>query len=189
MVCEPTYNSSESGERPPRGTWHAETAVMSSDVADNTSIRTSPPWREIRVVNWPLRDDPWRTLAAAACCVAAGGLAGLGAASWSMGAVAAAALGLTLWKLWIPLACELGPAGVTLGIWRWRRHVAWRQIDQVHCVSRGVFLCGAGAAGWTRGWRSLYLPWRRQANLVAEFHEFYGRGTREPVRLPDTSLR
>ena len=157
--------------------------------AENTSVRTSLPLREVRVVNWPLRDDPLRALAVAGCCLAVGVLSGMVSASWSMGLLASWALALAMWKLWIPLACDMGPVGITLSAWRWRRHIAWRQIDHVQCESRGVFLCGPGPATWARGWRNWYLPWRRQANLVAEFHEYYGRASREPIRLPDTSLR
>jgi len=162
---------------------------MSGDSAENTSVRAALPSREVRVVNWPLRDDPRSAVAVAGCCVAVGLLASVVAGSWSMGLLSSGALGMATWKLWVPIACDMGPAGITLSVWRWRRHIAWRQIDHVQCESRGVFLCGAGAGREALGWGSLYLPWRRQTNLVAEFHDYYGRAAGEPVSLLDTSLR
>jgi hypothetical protein len=162
---------------------------MSDSSTENTSVRAAPPAREVRVVNWPMRDDPGSTLAVAGCCVAVGVLAAVVAGSWWMGLLSSGALGMATWKLWIPIACDMGPAGITLSVWRWRRHISWRQIDRVQCESRGVFLCGPGAGSGARGWGSLYLPWRRQTNLVAEFHDYYCRAASEPVRLLDTSLR
>jgi hypothetical protein len=161
---------------------------MSEASGDNTSTRAAS-LRDVRVVNWPLRDEPLYALAVSLGCVAAGVLAGVVASSGAMGLLAASCLLLAFWKLWVPVACELGPSGITISVLRWRRHVAWRQIERVQCVARGVLICGPTTVAWAQSWCSLYLPWRYHPQLVIEFHAQYGGAIREPLKTPDTCPR
>jgi hypothetical protein len=150
---------------------------MSETAAQNTSIRAALPSRELRVVNWPLRDVPLEALAAVIVCAVVGGVSGYLSSSWSMGVLAAVVLALAVWKLWFPIVCDLGPAGITLSVAGGQRHVAWRQIDQVRVWRRGVLLVGRGP---DPGLCGLYLPWTRHPGLVQEFFEQYGPNMREP---------
>lgn len=161
---------------------------MSEASGDNTSTRAAS-LRDVRVVNWTVRDEPLYALGVALGCAAVGVLAGVASASWSMGLLAALSMMLAFWKLWVPMACELGPNGITISVLRWRRHLAWRQIDRVQCIAHGVLICGPATVAWARNWCSVYLPWRYHPRLVVEFHEQYGGALREPVKAPDTYPR
>jgi hypothetical protein len=111
-------------------------------------------------------------------------------ASWSMGLLTTLAFMLSLWKLWIPIACDLGPAGITLSAFGVRRHIGWRQVERVQPTARGVLIRGSEVAARPGSGRTLYLPWRRLPHLVTEFHDHYRPAARDAiVKSPGTSLR
>ncbi len=146
---------------------------MTTSRDDRTIVSVLPPARELRVVNWPVRDDPWYALAVLALWAICAAVVAWVTASGLVGLVVLAALLLTTWRLWVPVACELGPTGMTLRCLRWQRQIPWRQIEQAAVVPGGVLL-RCHRAG-QRGARlvSFYLPWRRHAQLVSEFHAYY----------------
>ena len=147
---------------------------MAGARAENTSVRAALPSREVRVVNWPLRDDPMRAVGALCVCCAVGILAGYVARSWQMGCLAALALAGAMWRLWVPVTCDLGPQGMTLAILRWRRRIAWREITRIEDSGRGILIHAEPAASSGGILRSIYLPWGRHRELVYEFHAYYG---------------
>ncbi|MHB0957370.1 MAG: hypothetical protein ACYC6N_09970 [Pirellulaceae bacterium] len=161
---------------------------MSVVSLDDTSVPASPPARVLQVVNWPVRDDPLSALIGGAICGTMGLVAGGLSASWSMGLLTTLVGMLCLWKLWIPIVCELGPAGITFRMFRFRRHMAWRQIEWVSPAARGVWIGGSEAATRPGSDRNLYLPWRRRPHVLREFHDYYHPTARDaPIKSPGTS--
>lgn len=162
---------------------------MTTSRDDRTIVGVLPPARELRVVNWPVRDDPCYALAVLAlvalCAMAVTGIT----ANKLAGVAVLAALLLTTWRLWMPVTCELSPLGLKLRCLRWQRRIPWRQIEQVTLVPRGVLLCCRRAGQRSPRLVRFYLPWRRHAQLVAEFHAFYRLTSDSHARPSDEHRR
>jgi hypothetical protein len=142
---------------------------------------------DLRLVSWPLRDTPLTTGLVLLGCIAVGVLAGWLSQSWSMGVLAAVALMVATWKLWIPIICELGPAGVTVGVLRWRRHIAWHELDRFESRERGMMFYTERDQSALSALRSLYLPWHGSREAVTEICERYHPSVRESTASWRTS--
>jgi hypothetical protein len=149
----------------------------------STSSRGSSTSRirqvDLRLVSWPLRDAPLSTGLVLAGIAGVGLVAGWLSTSWSMGLLAALALLTATWKLWIPVICELGPSGVTVGVLRWRRHIAWHEMDRFEPRDRGVMFYTERDPSALSVLRSLYLPWHGSRDAVTEICERYHPSARE----------
>ena len=134
---------------------------------------------DLRLVSWPLRDTPLSTGLVLLGCIAIGLLAGWLSQSWSMGLLAVLALMIATWKLWIPVICELGPSGVTVGVLHWRRHIAWHEVDRFESRDRGMMFYTERDQSALSALRSLYLPWHGSRDAVTEICERYHPTMRE----------
>lgn len=141
----------------------------------------------MRVINWPVRDDPAYALGVFSLVATSAAAVAWAAASRLTGLVVLSALLLTTWRLWLPVTCDLTPAGLALRCLRWQRQLRWRQIAGVAVVPGGVMLqcrrAGLPATGVIR----LFVPWRHHPHLVADFFAYYGapaRGARPVDRGP-----
>lgn len=146
---------------------------MRSATDDRTIVSALPPARELRVVNWPVRDDPAYALGVFVLVAACGAAVAAAAGSGSIGLIVLIALLLTTWRLWLPVTCELTPAGLTLRFLRWQRQVRWRQVTDVAVVSRGVVLRCHAATGRPRRVINFFVPWRHHPHLVVDFFAYY----------------
>ena len=96
-----------------------------------------------------------------------------------MGLLASQALLVATWKLWIPIICELGPSGVTVGVLHWRRHIAWHEMDRFEFRDRGMMFYTERDQSALSALRSLYLPWHGSRDAVTEICERYHPSVRE----------
>ncbi len=127
----------------------------------------------LRATNWPLRDDPARSLAYLASCLLIAGACAALSQSVSMGLLTGLALLLAFWKLWIPIATEIEPRGVVLSVLGRRRHLSWREIDHLELREGGVFLCPEPPP-LRRGLLSnVFLPWGKNRQAIRTFCDSY----------------
>jgi hypothetical protein len=108
-------------------------------------IRVAPP--EVALVDWPLVQQPLRSLLAATLTVGAGFLVAAAAGRWWAGGIAAGALAVTLWRTWLPVHYRLNGAGISQRVLGWRRDISWSAIAHYQELPGGVLLLPDLAAG------------------------------------------
>ncbi len=134
---------------------------------------------DLRLVSWPLRDTPLTSVLVLLACLSIGVLAGWLSRSWYMGLLGCLALMVAVWKFWIPIVCELGPSGVTVGVLHWRRHIAWHEIARFESRERGMMFYTEREQSALSALRSLYLPWHGSRDAVTEICDRYHPSARE----------
>jgi hypothetical protein len=155
---------------------------MSHVQPSETRLRRRP--LELQIVNWPLRHDPVYAGSILLTCLVLGGFAGWCSASWHMGLLSVLALMMTAWKLWIPITCHVGSAGITVKVLRWHRRIAWREIDHLESRPHGIIISAStGRHPWPLLGR-IYFPWSGNEEAVAticrHYEAMFGRGTARP---------
>lgn len=141
----------------------------------STAVRrreTSTP-RDLRITNWPLRDDgPWAMLAVTLVLAVALGAMIL-SASPATGLLALLALVLAMWRLWIPVTFEFSPHGMTQEVLGRRRRIAWRSIGGYRVVRRGVWLLPHASELRIAAPRSLFVRGGPQLDTLLAVLAFY----------------
>jgi len=141
----------------------------------STAVRrreTSAP-RDVRITNWPLRDDgPWAMLAVTLVLAVALGVTVL-SASPATGLLALLALVLAMWRLWIPVTFEFSPHGVTQVVFGRRRRIAWRSIGGYRIARRGVWLLPHASELQVAAPRSLFVRGGPQLDTLLAVLAFY----------------
>ena len=84
-----------------------------------SSTTTSSPARtdetgplQLQLVNWPLRDQPRRSIGMILLLVLVSILTGQASESLSMGLLAGSAALVASWRYWLPVTYEIGPYGI-----------------------------------------------------------------------------
>lgn len=130
---------------------------------------------DLRVRDWPLRDDGWRAWAGV---VTIGAIAtGMG---WrfhnvAVGAASGVALLAAGWRLVVPVTWEFNGQGVTERVLGRRRAIPWTSVAGWKCYRRGVLLLpDANPAPWS-AWHAWYVPWcGEREQLVAILEHYVG---------------
>jgi hypothetical protein len=143
-----------------------------SSVRDAPFYLRSPP-RDVRVLNWGLRDDPWRTAPLMVFALAAAASAGVVSQNLAAAAWAGLAMAVALWRAWLPIAYEFGPHGVTQIVARRRRVISWLAIGDYEFTPRGVVLFPPGEATWWNAARGLFVLWAGRRQEIADVVEYY----------------
>jgi hypothetical protein len=143
-----------------------------SSVRDAPFYLRTPP-RDVRVTNWGLRDDPWRSIAAMLLAAAVAGAASFYTHSVIAGSLAAAALGVSLWRTWLPIGYEFDPAGVTQIVIGRRRAVPWLAISAFEFTPRGVLLFPHGEPTRWNAARALFVHWSGKRQEITEVVEYF----------------
>ncbi|MEQ8791793.1 MAG: hypothetical protein RIC55_36365 [Pirellulaceae bacterium] len=129
--------------------------------------------RDLRITNWPLRDDgpkvllPVVIVATVAVCVASF------VNSPATGLLALAALMLAMWRLWIPVTYEFNSQGVTQVLFGRRRRVSWRKIGGYRVRRGGVWLLPHDSELQVAAPRSLFVRGGRQLETLVAVVTFY----------------
>ncbi|MEX2174773.1 MAG: hypothetical protein WD872_10455 [Pirellulaceae bacterium] len=134
-------------------------------------MRVAP--EDVRLVVWPLVQQPVGSLLALGATAAAGGLVGWSTGQAWSGAIAAAALAITLWRTWLPVTYELGPRGITQKLLGRRRRIDWLAIRSYEASERGVLLAPDPQMTALSPLRGLYLPWVGQREQVLAILQHY----------------
>ncbi len=93
---------------------------------------------QMHFLNWPLRDQPKRSLGLVLAMTLASILAGMLSDSFSMGLLAWMALAIASWQYWLPITYEIGPYGIRQIVLSRVRRISWQQIRRVEFRSHGI---------------------------------------------------
>ncbi len=161
---------------------------MPASTTRDAPFRLRNPPRDVRVLNWPLRDDPLRSLLgvfAGAMVVAVAGMASRGAGTTVF---AAFAVVVALWRTWLPIRYEFDARGVTQVIGRRRWLVSWLSVGDYELTGRGVLLFPRGESTWWNATRALFVLWAGKRSEITEIVEYYlgGRLVLEESSHPST---
>jgi hypothetical protein len=134
-------------------------------------LRTPP--QNVRVTNWALRDDPWRSIPAVTIGLAAAITAGaLSPTPWP-GLAAALGVTIALWRTWLPIAYEFDPRGVTQIVLRRRRLTSWLALGDYRFTPRGVVLLPRGEPTWWSAAGAVFVLWSGRQQEIAAIVEYY----------------
>lgn len=151
---------------------------MSSASWNDSSRRIVLAPNDVRLSDWPLRNDGWRAWAGL-------GMIGLIAAGmgWRFHSIPVGlASGLALlaagWRLVVPVTWEFNGQGVTERVLGRRRSIPWTSVAGWKCCRRGVLLFpDPNPAPWG-ALHALYVPWcGEREQLVAILEHYVGTGT------------
>lgn len=140
-------------------------------LAQNSQL-TGPP-ADVRLTNWPLRDDGisgWAFL-----LVVVGVAVGAGYVSGSvvMGLLSFCALWLSMWRMWLPVRFEFGPKGILQTAMGRRRRITWSSIRRHQVRRRGVLLVTSSSPVAMTVFSSIYIRWRNQPESLISIVEYY----------------
>ena len=161
------YNAVMSGASRPDS---PPSTPTNSTSAPASAARAAPV--EVRVVNWPLRDEPWRACAMllmlAGLAIATGDQLGVPA-----GALAAVVLAVAAWRLWIPVTWELNSHGVTETVFGRSIRIPWNAIGSWRDYPGGVLLLPEPDPAPALALRGRFVAWRKHRLEVLALLEYY----------------
>lgn len=144
-----------------------------SSVRSHDSARQRVAPADIVLVNWPLRDQPIASLAAAAAFVAiAWGVGHLAEQPW-VGSAAGVALFASTWRWWVPVTFGFGPAGVTQSIFGRSFRKPWAAVVRYERLARGVLLLPDAEGAPASSLRGRYVAWLNRRDELVTLLEFY----------------
>lgn len=159
------------GARP--GPWRPILFMPGSSELSFSRVRTGPP--TVYLSNWPIRDEPLRSLVIAAVEIAVAIAAAYCTGSWAMGMLVAALLLPASWTLWLPVQFELSAKGIVRSVCGWRRRIPWSEFTGYEAHSNGVFLCHHSHHQPLSVVRGLFLPSKSPQTELLAILDYYLR--------------
>jgi hypothetical protein len=126
----------------------------------------------IRFLHWPLRQQPWRSLALLVAVAFASLLVARAAGNVWAGFTACLALIVCLWRMWLPVQFEFGPRGIAQNYLGRRQRVAWRDIVRCEFQPRGLLLHATDDTTAVGAMRSIFVRYPPQHEQLRELVEF-----------------
>ena len=165
------WESSETGNPARLG---IESSTMSS-IADRPFKHESTPNQDIQVLNWPLVQDGWRSVAYVFVTVSTGMAVYWGTQNGLTTAFAISALMISMWRFWLPVQFRLSHLGIIqtcLG----RRHLyQWKTIRRCDALHNGLLILFNTDRSSLALFSSLYIGWRDQREQMLAFVESRAR--------------
>lgn len=128
---------------------------------------------ELRILQWPLRDEPAATAVVLGIAAAASVGIGLAAASTAWGAAAALALFASLWRMWTPVEIRLCQLGVIQTALRRAWRIPWSSLGGYELRRHGVVLIPADDDSMVARLRGLYVRFGgRKEELLAVVNHY-----------------
>src|SRR5262245_17453975 len=112
-----------------------------SSAAEKTFVRVRTPPATVRVPQWPLRDEPWKSGVVFGILLLASAVSGLAVKRSAMAVAVLLLLSLTVSRMWWPCVYEFSPKGVLWSHFGRKRRIAWSDIGRVEFQQDGVLLC------------------------------------------------
>lgn len=149
-----------------------------SDRTHSSPTAPRPAPAEVRVVNWPLRDEGWsaalRLLLFVAIVIVTG---------WKLDAYAAAlgalALAVAAWRFWIPVTWELNSHGVTETVLGRSQRIPWTAIGGWREFGSGVLLLPEADLAPVLALRGRFVAWgRHRIEVLAQLEHYAGPALR-----------
>ena len=115
---------------------------VDSHVSSTTAASSARPDEtgplQLQLVNWPLRDQPRRSIVLVLLLILVSTLAGLASESVSMGLLAGSAALVASWRYWLPVTYEIGPYGIRQLVFKRVRRLSWRQVGRIEIRNQGI---------------------------------------------------
>ena len=149
-------------------------AHSSSVTATGTdSASPEPGLLQLHLVNWPLRDQPWRSVIMALLLVATSIFAGQAASSTSMGILVGVAVLTASWRYWLPVTYEIGPYGIRQIVLGRVQRLSWRQIGRLEIRERGIRFLPDHDPAQLANVRGLYIYNQGQEEALKQVVNYY----------------
>lgn len=134
-------------------------------------LRPAP--RDVKVSNWAIRNDPWRSIPALLLGVAAVFGAGYYSRDAWTCAIAGVFLSASLWRTWMPFQFEFHPRGVTQVLLGRRKNISWVDLGGYEYTPRGVILYGRTDPTRWGARPALFVFWAGQREAMTALIEYY----------------
>jgi hypothetical protein len=158
------------------------------DDMSSASSRETPTGtgHELIIASWPIRQEPGRSTLILGAITTVAGYTWYSTASGPIAALVLLALLASAWRLWTPVSFELGPRGLTERIGPRRRRIPWREISGYQIQERGVLLFADSRPGMVAYFRSLFIRYPSEPELLRNCLEKYLEG-RKAIPAPRDS--
>jgi hypothetical protein len=143
--------------------------------SDETAPRVRVAPEEVLYRQWPLGDQPLRSLALLVAAALASGLVAVSVGHWLAGCVVALALLIVLWRTWLPVKYEITGQGIYRTVLGRRRLIAWAAIRGHRVLPGGVLLLPDETFVPAAPLRGLFLPFGPHRTEVLAHLEYYLR--------------
>jgi hypothetical protein len=138
------------------------------------ALRVAPP--DVRLVNWPVRDDAWRAGPTLLAITLIAVVVGWKLASPASGALAAIALAVAGWRIWLPVTWELGYSGVSETVLGRTLRIPWSSIAGWREFPGGALLLPEADPSPLQALRGRFIAWRNhRAELRAILEHYVGQ--------------
>jgi len=145
---------------------------MPSTTRAQQNSRISPP-ANVRLVNWPVRDDGAHAWTFVALVVAVAVGFGFVARSTGVGLLSLAAMSLAMWRMWVPVVFEFGPRGIHQRVFRTKRRIAWSVVKRCTVRKRGVTLLFFEDSSPLADALGLYIRWGKNKEELLDMIRYY----------------
>lgn len=132
---------------------------MPSTTRHSKDPRTAAPPANLKVVNWPLRDDGIHAWAFVALVVGLAVAIGFVSNSFAVSVFGFVVMSLAMWRMWIPIAFEFGPRGIYQTVLHTKRRIAWSTIRRCVERKRGILLLFSEDSSPLANALGLYIRW------------------------------
>lgn len=145
-----------------------------SSTATSLSARTDETGPlQLQLVNWPLRDQPRRSLVVVLLLALVSVLAGLASESLSMGLLAGSASLVASWRYWLPVTYEIGPYGIRQLVFKRVRRLSWRQVGRIEIRNQGIRFLPDHDPAQLANLRGLYIYHPGQEETLKHVVNYY----------------
>ena len=145
-----------------------------------SSTTTSSPARtdetgplQLQLVNWPLRDQPRRSIGMILLLVLVSILTGQASESLSMGLLAGSAALVASWRYWLPVTYEIGPYGIRQLVFKRVRRLSWRQVGRIEIRNQGIRFLPDHDPAQLANLRGLYIYHPGQEETLKHVVNYY----------------
>ena len=128
---------------------------------------------QLQLVNWPLRDQPRRSLVVVLLLILVSVLAGRASQSLSMGLLAGSAALVASWRYWLPVTYKIGPYGIRQLVLKRVRRLSWRQVGRIEIRNQGIRFLPDHDPAQLANLRGLYIYHRGQEETLKHVVNYY----------------
>lgn len=127
----------------------------------------------VRLVNWPLRQEPLKAAIIGLLAVALSLAAGRLSQSYAMGCLVLVVLILASWRIWLPVQFEFSHKGIIQSVLGRRRRIPWTQVRRYEARRAGVLLLSDSVATPLSPLRGIFIRWNGHRDELMEILEAY----------------
>jgi len=146
---------------------------MPSTTRHSQDPRTVTPPANVKVVNWPIRDDGIQAWAFVALVVGLAVTIGFISQSLATALFSFAVMSLAMWRMWIPVVFEFGPRGIFQTVFHTKRRIGWSTVRQCVERRRGILLRFSNESSPLSNALGLYIRWGNSKEELLSIIRYY----------------